>query len=404
MGVRTCGTWVLLAMLAAAGPAGAADQAMIDAARKEGAVVWYSGLIVNQIVRPLSEGFERKYPGIKVQAGRLTSSEAALKIMNEARAGKPQSDVFDGTALVFRLTAAGVVEPFRPEAAAGFPAGSKDPAGNWTALNTYVMTPAVNTEMVSEKDAPKTLQDLLDPKWRGRIAWTNDPTTSGPPGFIGNVLTSMGEGPGMEYLRKLATQRIVNVPAAQRVVLDQVIAGQYPIGLMTFNYHSVISAKDGAPVRWLKLEPAIQLPNPVGLVRNAPHPNAGKLFIEYLLSAEGQAVFRDANYIPANPSVPPLDATLTPEGGKFKATTIPLETAAASSRSGRASTTNSSSERPFENATTVVIRRGFRALRSCKGCHGAHDQTVAPLRCSKIHAGRRQGAPLTHRSAFSNGL
>ena len=320
---------VVLAALAWGWPAAAVDQALIDAARKEGSVVWYSGLIVNQIVRPLADGFERKYPGIKVQAGRLTSGEAALKIMNEARAGKPQSDVFDGTALVFRLSAAGVVERFVPEAAARFPAESREASGLWTALNTYVMTPAINTEMVADKDVPKTLQDLLDPKWRGRMAWTNDPTTSGPPGFIGNVLTSMGEAKGMEYLRALSKQEIVNVPAAQRVVLDQVIGGQYPLALMTYNYHSVISAKDGAPVRWLPLSPAVVLPNPVGLVKNAPHPNAGRLLIEYLLSDEGQTVFRTANYIPANPSVAPLDPRLTPAGGQFTATLIPLDVAAA---------------------------------------------------------------------------
>ena len=309
----------------ASSPAFAVDQSLIDAARKEGTVVWYSGLIVNQIVRPLSDGFEKKYPGITVQGSRLTSSEAALKIMNEARAGKPQADIFDGTALVYRLQAAGVVENYKPQAAAAFPDGSKEPNGAWTALNTYIMTPAVNTDMVADKDVPKTFEDLLDPKWRGRIAWTNDPTTAGPPGFIGNVLTSMGQDAGMTYLRKLAAQRIVNVPGAQRVVLDQVIAGQYPVALMTFNYHSVISANDGAPVRWLPMQPVIQIPNPVGLVKNAPHPNAAKLLLEYMLSEDGQKVFRDTNYIPSNPAVAPKDPTLTPAGGHFSATLITPE-------------------------------------------------------------------------------
>jgi ABC-type Fe3+ transport system substrate-binding protein len=326
---RRAAAAVLCIALLAAGPARAVDPAMVEAARKEGIVVWYSGLIVNQVVRPVSDGFERKYPGIKVQGSRLTSSEAALKIMNEARAGRPQADVFDGTALVFRLEAAGVVEHYKPEAAAAFPDGSKEPNGVWTAFNTYIMTPAVNTDTVAAKDIPKTLQDLLDPKWRGRMAWTNDPTTAGPPGFIGNVLAAMGQQAGMDYLRHLAQQRIVNVPAAQRVVLDQVIGGQYALALMTFNNHSVISANDGAPVRWLPIEPAVQLPNPGGLIRNAPHPNAAKLLLEYILSPEGQAVFRDANYIPANPAVPPKDTTLTPTGGGFATTLITPETTAA---------------------------------------------------------------------------
>ena len=71
---------------------------------------------------------------------------------------------------------------------------------------------------------------------------------------------------------------------------------------MTFNNHSVISAKDGrAGAVAADLSRWSQLPNPIGLVRNAPHPNAAKLFLEYMLSPEGQTVFRDANYIPAEP-------------------------------------------------------------------------------------------------------
>lgn len=319
-----CRTWVLqlAASLLLAGPAVAADQATIDAARKEGVVVWYSGMIVNQIVRPIAEGFEKKYPGIKVQASRLSSSDAALKIINEARAGKPQADIFDGSALVYRLQAADTVQEYLVPGAASFPPGSRDAKGAWTALNTYIMTTAVNTDLVPEKDAPRTLADLLDPKWSGRIAWTNDPTSAGPPGFIGAVLSAMGEDAGMEFLRKLARQHIVNVPASQRVVLDQVISGQYSIALMTFNNHSVISGAEGAPVRWLPLSPAVELPNPGGLVKNAPHPNAGKLLLEYIISPEGQAVFRNTTYMPANPAVPPKEPTLLPSGGTFTSVVI----------------------------------------------------------------------------------
>ncbi len=322
--------WALIAvaLLLLPGRADAVDPALIEAARKEGTVVWYSGLIVNQIVRPLGEAFEKKYPGIKVLGSRLTSSEAALKIMNEARAGKPQADVFDGTALVFRLEAAHVVEHYKPEAAAHFPPGSQEPSGVWTAMNTYFMTPAVNTDTVAEKDIPKTLQDLLDPKWRGRIAWTNDQTVAGPPGFIGNILTAMGQQAGMDYLRKLAQQKIVAVPAAQRVVLDQVIGGQYALALMTFHNHSVISAADGAPVRFLPISPVVELPNPLGLVRNSAHPNAAKLFVEFVLSPDGQRVLRDANYVPADPAVAPKDPSLTPAGGHFTTTIITPETTA----------------------------------------------------------------------------
>lgn len=306
----------------------AEDAAMVAAAKKEGMVVWYSGMIVNQVLRPLSEGFERKYPGIKVQSSRMPSGDAAQKIISEARAGNPQADLYDGTAVTFRLAEAGLVERYKPANAASYPAAMKDPNGDWTAINTYVMTPAVNSEMVSAADTPKTLQDLLDPRWRGRMAWTTDTTASGPAGFIGTVLDSMGQDKGMEYLRKLAQQRIVNVPASQRVVLDQVIGGQYPLALMTFNHHSVISAAQGAPVRWLPFSPAVELPNPAGLIRNAPHPNAAKLLLEYVLSDEGQAVMRKADYIPASPNVNAADPTLLPAKGGFTAMVVtPQDTA-----------------------------------------------------------------------------
>lgn len=324
------GRRLVLAMLVAApfyAPAavGAEDAELVAAATKEGTVVWYSGMIVNQVLRPLADGFERKYPGIKVQASRMPSGDAAQKIISEARAGRPQADVYDGTAVAFRLVDAKLVEPYKPPAAAKYPENEKDPNGDWTAINIYIMTPAINTEMVKPADIPKTLQDLLDPKWKGRMAWTTDPTTSGPPGFIGAVLNDMGQERGMDYLRKLAQQRIINVPASQRVVLDQLIGGQYPLALMTFNHHSVISGNQGAPVRWLPFSPAVELPNPAGLIRGAPHPNAGKLLLNYVLSDEGQAVMRKANYIPASPDVEAPDPKLLPGKGGFKAVTMSPE-------------------------------------------------------------------------------
>ena len=300
----------------------AQDAAVVTAAKKEGAVVWYSGMIVNQVLRPLSDGFERKYPGIKVQASRMPSGDAAQKIISEARAGRPQADIYDGTAVTYRLASAGLVERYQPENVAKYPANEKDPNGDWTAINIYVMTPAINTEMVKPADAPKTLQDLLDPKWKGRMAWTTDTTASGPAGFIGAVLNEMGQEKGMEYLRKLAQQRIINVPASQRVVLDQLIGGQYPLALMTFNHHSVISGDQGAPVRWLPFSPGVELPNPAGLIRNAPHPNAAKLLLDYVLSDEGQQVMRKAHYIPASPDVDAADPKLLPGKGGFKVLTV----------------------------------------------------------------------------------
>jgi len=172
---------------------------------------------------------------------------------------------------------------------------------------------------VPKERAPRTYQDLLDPQWKGKMAW-NPSSIAGPIGFVGNMLTSMGDERGMDYLRALAAQRIVNVEASARAILDQVIAGKYAIGLMSFNHHTVISAQKGAPSDWLKLEPVAVAFDAVGILKDAPHPNAARLLIEFLTSEDGQTVLQKVDYLPAMPSVPAMKGGLRPEDGGFKAT------------------------------------------------------------------------------------
>jgi ABC-type Fe3+ transport system substrate-binding protein len=126
----------------------------------------------------------------------------------------------------------------------------------------------------------------------------------------------------MAFLRALAKQDIVNVEATNRAILDQVILGQYPIALSIFNHHADISAQKGAPVAWLKVEPISAPFHSIGLVKNAPHPNAGKLLIDFLLSEEGQREFAAVGYLPAMPSVPAKVAALKPDAGGFTANFI----------------------------------------------------------------------------------
>ena len=107
----------------------------------------------------------------------------------------------------------------------------------------------------------------------------------------------------MEYLAALAGQRVVNVEASSRAILDQVIAGEYAIGLMSFNHHTVISAQKGAPSDWLKLEPVPVAFDAVGILKDAPHPNAAKLFTEWLFDVEAQQVLVDNGLYSAHPDV-----------------------------------------------------------------------------------------------------
>jgi iron(III) transport system substrate-binding protein len=148
---------------------------------------------------------------------------------------------------------------------------------------------------------------------------------SGATGFVGNILLSMGEERGMDYLRRLSKQNIKMVNASARAILDQVIGGEYAMSLQIFNHHAAISAKKGAPVDWVRLNPSTVNPSMVALTKNAPHPNAGELFIEFLTSPEGQAIFQKADYLPARPAVPPTIRELIPEHGGFTANVITPE-------------------------------------------------------------------------------
>ena len=150
------------------------------------------------------------------------------------------------------------------------------------------------------------------------MAWNALPSTSGGAGFIGNVLVEMGEEKGMAYLRELSKQKIANVAGSAREVLDQVIAGEYAMALQIFNHHAVISKKKGAPVDWIKMEPVTGSLSVVSITKGAPHPNAAKLLVDFIISTEGQKVFRDADYITADPAVPAADPGLKPEEGHFK--------------------------------------------------------------------------------------
>src|SRR6185312_14697621 len=136
----------------------------------------------------------------------------------------------------------------------------------------------------------------------GKIAWSTV-AASGSGVYVGAVLQTMGEEKGMTFLRALAKQDIINVDATNRAILDQVILGQYPLALSIFNHHAVLSAQKGAPVKWLKAGPISSPKHSTGIVKNAPHPNAAKLLVDYLTSEEGQRVFSAVEYIPAMPSV-----------------------------------------------------------------------------------------------------
>lgn len=294
-------------------PASAADQALIDAAKKEGQVTWYSIQVLDQLVRPMARAFEAKY-GITLNFVRADPAEIALRALNEAKAGHVQADVIDGTQGTAGLKKEGLILKWQPEVAATLSRDFVDPEGYWVATNFYVLMVGFNTDLVPKGTEPKTWDDLLDPKWRGKMVWNIGPTTSAAAGVVGLMLHERGEEKGLAYLHQLAEQKITGLRATARQILDEVIAGEYPLGLQLYPNAIAFSAGRGAPVARSALQPALGAMVGAAVLNNAPHPNAAKLLYDFLLSDEGQTIYRDNDYLPVSPAVPMRDPSLRPDG------------------------------------------------------------------------------------------
>ena len=320
MSVRVTRSLVVLAAslcVVVAGPATAADQALIEAAKKEGSVTWYTTLIVNQMARPAVDAFEKKY-GIKVNYIRNDSQDIMLRVQAEARNGKVLADIYDGVSGVGIYKRDNLLEKWLPDVARSLPPQYYDREGYWIGTSLYLQAFSYNTDLVKKGSEPKTLEALLDPKWKGQMAISGSSSTTGVGGFVGHVVTKMGEDKGIEYLGKLAQQKIAVLQVSTRQVMDQVIAGEYQIGVQTLTHHAAFSSTRGAPVDWVPTEDAMGALLILGLFKG-PHPNAGKLLIDFLMSDEGQTLFRDADYIPVSPNVAARQARLKPDGVNFRA-------------------------------------------------------------------------------------
>ena len=280
--------------------------------------MWYTALIVNQAVRPLVDGFNQKYPYVKVDYWRANDPELVQRVTNEYQARRYELDIVDGITGPALLKDAGFLERYESPSLAPYPKAILDPDGYWYATNLYFMTEGVNTRLVPKDEAPKTYEDLLNPRWKGQMGWTTSPGSGGPT-FVGNILQTMGPERGIVYLEALSKQNIRNLEVSGRAVLDQTIAGEFPVALMIFNHHAVISAQQGAPSDWIPLEPVPALQNSTALAQHAPHPHAALLFLDYLYSEDGQRVLQQADYCRRTRTCPAKDPKLKPEQGGYRA-------------------------------------------------------------------------------------
>jgi iron(III) transport system substrate-binding protein len=282
------------------------EQRLMDGARKEGEVVFYSAMIEDQALRPIVAAFRKKYPFIQMTYWRGGSEDIGVKLSAEMSAHRLVADVVEGTGIGELAIKAGLAQPMWSPELAAIPEARHDPHGLWMPTRMSYFGIAYNTKLVPPDQAPKTYEDLLDPKWKGRMAW---PLAggSGAELFVTNLRLAWGEEKAMAYLRRLSAQKIVNFGSGSaRALVDRVIAGEYPIALAIFAHHPLISAGKGAPSAAGLLAPVASAAGTVAIPKGVRHPNAAMLLVDFLLSKEGQQVLAGAEYLPVRSDVQPL--------------------------------------------------------------------------------------------------
>ena len=284
---------------------GADRQKMLeDGAKKEGALTIYSSLTVNQALRPMVEAFRKKYPYLKTEFWRGDTRQISQKILAEQRAHAVQADVLESSGLGEIMVKAKSIEKFSSPKIDEIPEKFRDKSRLLVPSRFSFMGTAYNTKLVPPSTQPKTFEDLLDPKWKGKLAWRAH-SESGDLLFVINVLITMGDQKGEEYLKKLSAQKVVNFNGSARTLVNRVVEGEYPVALNIFLHHPIISAKKGAPVAAWPMEPVPSISGSLMIPKGLKHPHAAMLFIDFYLSDTGQKVLQKAHYFPVMPNIKP---------------------------------------------------------------------------------------------------
>ncbi len=259
----------------------ASTDATSEAARREGEVVFYASMNLGEANIMIAE-FEKRYPFIKVKLNRAGSEKLLTRVLAEARAKRVSADVIQTVEFSMHiLKRSGVLARHVSPNDALYPKNFKEEEF-WTTVyyNPYVA--AYNTRLVAPRMAPKTYDDLLDPKWRGKLMMEGTKAD-----WFAGMLQIMGRERGLQYMRQLAKQEPM-LREGHELLAQLVAAGE---GLCDINIpaSSVDRVKEkGAPIDWIALGEAPAIMVGIGLASQAAHVNAAKLFIEFALSREGQ--------------------------------------------------------------------------------------------------------------------
>ncbi len=290
---------------------------LIDAAKKEGHLVWYTSMAID-LSKPLLDAFTKEYSFIKGDLVRAGNEQLTNRIFNETRAGKWAFDLLSlSSADLF--VERGILAPyFSPERDA-YIGEFKEPKGYWTSVYNSNLVLMYNTRLVRDKEAPRDYADLLDPKWKGKLLMDSTDYE-----WFGTLAVTWGKDKALSYMKQLSRQDLT-WRRGHGLVAQLIGAGELPLG-WAYTFRVERMKKDGAPVDWADtFDPIMTTVHGIGVGSKASSPNAAKLFIDFILSRRAQQMIRDLRLVPSRRDVEPLVPKM--DQNKLKIRRIPKEVA-----------------------------------------------------------------------------
>ena len=295
----TISTVFVLVVLSLSGASAQDREAMIAKAKEEKILVYYSTTDIRDGTA-MVHAFQKKYPFIEPKLFRLGSTQVVVKVLQEHRGGAHLFDVISATSFQFyEIFKEDLFQKYDSPERRAFLDEFKDKDGYWTSAYHNASVIAYNTSLLKPADLPKSYDDLLDPKWKGKMLMDNRETE-----WYASMLQVLGREKGQQLMRGLAKQNLSFRPG--RTLITQVLAsGEAPLAVNDYDHLVQSAKKRGAPVESLAVYPVISRVTPIALGRYAPHPNVGKLFIDFSLSEEGQKILRSFGRSSARKGIEP---------------------------------------------------------------------------------------------------
>lgn len=270
------------------------SERIIAAAKKEGSLTLYS-TTPGEYMRLLTDAFEKRY-GIKVNVWRGLSEQVLQRTISEARGNRFTVDVIQNLSVSMEaLQREGLLKEVSSPLTRDLIAEAVPAHHGWAPSMHYVYAQAYNTAKVKKEELPKTYADLLDPKWKGRLA-----IEAGDYDWLQEVVKQLGETQGRALFCSLGTSNGMSVRTGHALLVNLVASGEVPLALTVYQYSPQQAKQKGAPIDWFAIEPAIAITDGIGIAKKAPSPNAALLFYDFMLGEEGQNIQAKIGYVPAN--------------------------------------------------------------------------------------------------------